>query len=171
MHYQTNDIEMTDFTKTNPTTSSLSLPSSSRSTTQLISLSKNEPPSLVLKHCLYRSPTLTKKPALLLFHTQSPVTFEKEYRLTNIPSTTIRIHKILYFLGRYAFTQSSFITAEKEFEYTLLIPYAFLQLSRWQKFKAKICTLFTISPKLFEAGVLRELEVEGKMVLQKSFIN
>jgi hypothetical protein len=171
MHSQPNDIELTDFTKTNPTTSSLSLSSSSRSTAQLISLSKNEPPSLVLKHCLYRSPTLTKKPALLLFHTPLPIALEKEYQLTNIASMTIKVHKILYFLGRYAFTRSSFITTEKEFKHTLLIPYAFLQLSRWQKFKATLCTIFTISPTLFEAGFLRELEVDGKMVLQKSFIN
>ena len=172
MPCQTNDIEMTDFTTTNPTiSSSLSLPSFSGSTARLISFAKTEPPSLVLKHCLYRSPTLTKKPALLLIHAPSPITLEKEYQLTNIASMTIKVHKILYFLGKYAFTRSSLITTEKEFRYTLMIPYALLQLSRWQKFKAKLCTLFTISPKLFEAGFLRELEVEGKLVLQKSFIN
>ena len=170
MHHQTNDIEMTDFTQSNSITSSLSLPSSIKSATQLILPSKDELPSLVLKHCLYRSPTFIKKPALLLFHTQSTITLGKAYPCTNIASMSIKVHKILYFLGRYAFTRSTFVTPEKEFENILLIPYAFLQLTQWQKFAAKLCTFFTISPKLFEVGFLRELEVEGKMVLQKSFI-
>jgi hypothetical protein len=166
----TTDIEMTDFTKSNSTITSLPLSSSAISTTQLIQLSKNQPPSLVLKHCLYRSPIFIKKPALILFYTHSAIILGKEYTCTNISSMTIRINKVLYFLGQYAFTQSVFITTNKESENTLLVPYDLLQLTRWQTFTAKLCKIFTIGPILSEVGFLRELEVEGRRVLQKSFI-
>ena len=158
---------MNDFTKYNTTV--LSLPNSALSpsptiatTSQLIQTSQSV---LILKHCLYQSSTLNK-PAILLFHTRFPICLGTEYYCVTIPSMPITVHEILRFQGRYVFTRSTFRRRDTEFENILIIPYDFLQLTRWQKIKAMLYSWFYASPTLFEISFLREVEENGERVLQ-----
>lgn len=174
MNHQTIDIELNDFSKYNITVSSL--PNSAlspsptiSSTSQLIQTSQSESPVLILKHCLYRSSTFNKS-AILLFHTPFPISLGKEYYCITIPSMPIKVHEILNFQGKYIFTRSTFKRQDTEFENVLIIPYNFLQLTRWQKIKAILYSWLCTSPILFEVSFLREVEENGKRVLQKSFI-
>ena len=165
---------MNDFTKNNTTV--LSLPNSAlspsltnTSTSQLLQTLQSETPVLILKHCFYQSSGLNE-PAILLFHTPFPISLGKEYYCITIPSMPIKVNKILRFQGRYVFTKSTFKREDTEFENILIIPYNFLQLTRWQKIKVILYSWFCASPTLFEVSFLREVEENGKRVLQKSFI-
>jgi len=79
----------------------------------------------------------------------------------------IKAHEILSFQGRYIFTRSTFEQQETKFENILIIPYDFLQLTQWQKLKAHFYSLFYATPTLFEVSFLKEIEENGRRVLQK----
>jgi hypothetical protein len=163
MHHQTIDIEMNDFTKYH----TLSLPNIAFSPTSTIaSNSQNEHPPILIKHCLYRSSNCNP-PAILLFHTDSPISLGKEYQSITTPNMPIKAHEILSFQGRYIFTRSTFEQQETKFENILIIPYDFLQLTQWQKLKAHFYSLFYATPTLFEVSFLKEIEENGRRVLQK----
>ena len=165
---------MNDFTRHNTTV--LSLPNSAlspslaiTSTSQLVQPSQNEYRSLILKHCQYRSSS-SNKSALLVFHTRHPIFLGEEYYCVTVPSMPITVHEILSFRGRYVFTRSTFRGQETEFENILIIPHNFLQLTRWQKFKANFHSIFCTSPILHEVSFLREVKENGRRVLQKTLI-